>query len=305
MSSSRPWIEVARSVPTNLCPNVGAVLVWASAAATQMKAPCTKKSSARLDLRTGPRKRDTREKKKQPNQKDAMDARHLIQSLGSSAGMWAAPRARKSVLPGPASVRDVTNEKPPQYPYYCYILDTSSCTDVQIAALRAGTAVIRDFIMVDPPYDPAAPRLAARDHRGGHLVEPQRTARDDLAAKLEREQRDRQAHKHVVLEAVDRGRAVRADEPLPKRRSRVGLGQRGRDADEGSLHQEKQRQAGFAYRAEEARHAREEEAAKPKGRHGRQALDPKLGLVSGDVGGAEGQEERIARLLGFLLVGPL
>ncbi|KAI6257057.1 hypothetical protein MCOR19_006503 [Pyricularia oryzae] len=73
---------------------------------------------------------------------------------------------------GPASVRDVTNEKPPQYPYYCYILDTSSCTDVQIAALRAGTAVIRDFIMVDPPYDPAAPRLAARDVRGMPTVDP-------------------------------------------------------------------------------------------------------------------------------------
>ncbi|QBZ53607.1 hypothetical protein PoMZ_09295 [Pyricularia oryzae] len=134
-------------------------------------------------------------------------------------------------------------------------------------------------------------------HRGGHLVEAQRAARDDLAAELEGEQRDGQAHKHVVLEAADRGGAVRADEPLPKRRRRVGLRQRRRDADERALHQEEQRQAGLARGAQEPGHAREEEAAQPKGRHGRQALDPQLGLVGGDVRGPEGQEEGVARLL--------
>ncbi|KAH6670958.1 carboxypeptidase S1 [Plectosphaerella plurivora] len=63
---------------------------------------------------------------------------------------------------GPLDVFDVKNEVPPQYPYYCYILDLASCTDVQVAALRAGTAVIENYIMIDPPYDPSATKLHRR-----------------------------------------------------------------------------------------------------------------------------------------------
>lgn len=64
---------------------------------------------------------------------------------------------------GPLDTFHITNEVPPQYPYYCYILDLSSCTDEQVAALRAGTALIENYIMIDPPYDPSASKLHRRN----------------------------------------------------------------------------------------------------------------------------------------------
>ncbi|CRK12718.1 Carboxypeptidase S1 B like protein [Verticillium longisporum] len=51
---------------------------------------------------------------------------------------------------GPADVLGVKNEVPEQYPDYCYILDTSTCSARQIAALRNGSAVIKDYIMLEP-----------------------------------------------------------------------------------------------------------------------------------------------------------
>ncbi|TLD10963.1 hypothetical protein PgNI_05390 [Pyricularia grisea] len=134
MSSSRPWIEVARSVPTNVCPKVGAVLVWASAAATQISEPCMRKSRARLDLRSGPRRREMREKTKHPSQKEAMDARHLIHSLGSSAGMPAVPRARKSVLPWMARQTMDTKTLAPENATLSQIPDTEQHARIGMSA---------------------------------------------------------------------------------------------------------------------------------------------------------------------------
>jgi carboxypeptidase C (cathepsin A) len=52
---------------------------------------------------------------------------------------------------GPESVSDLKSELPPQYEDFCYVLDPSTCSDEQVAALRAGTAVIQDLIVIDPP----------------------------------------------------------------------------------------------------------------------------------------------------------
>ena len=63
---------------------------------------------------------------------------------------------------GPSDTFHIRSEKPPQYKQFCYILDPSTCTEEQVAALRAGTAVIENLIIVDPPYEPGAPRLFGR-----------------------------------------------------------------------------------------------------------------------------------------------
>ncbi|KAL8310303.1 hypothetical protein RB597_010231 [Gaeumannomyces tritici] len=63
---------------------------------------------------------------------------------------------------GPATVRDVLSEPPPQVPYFCYTLSPDTCTDGQVAALRGGSAVVKDYIMIDPPYRQGAVRLRAR-----------------------------------------------------------------------------------------------------------------------------------------------
>ncbi|KAL8364791.1 hypothetical protein RB595_003864 [Gaeumannomyces hyphopodioides] len=63
---------------------------------------------------------------------------------------------------GPATVRDVLSEVPPQVPYFCYTLSPDTCTDEQVAALLDGSAVIRNYIMVDPPYRQEASRVRAR-----------------------------------------------------------------------------------------------------------------------------------------------
>ncbi|KEY72796.1 hypothetical protein S7711_04390 [Stachybotrys chartarum IBT 7711] len=64
---------------------------------------------------------------------------------------------------GPEDTFHITSEIPPQYDDFCYILDPSSCTAEQIAALRDGTAVIENNIIVDPPYEPSSPRLFRRE----------------------------------------------------------------------------------------------------------------------------------------------
>lgn len=66
---------------------------------------------------------------------------------------------------GPSSVRHVRNRVPPQVPYFCYTLSPETCTDEQVAALKNGSAVIRDYIMVDPPYRRGASRVRARSMR--------------------------------------------------------------------------------------------------------------------------------------------
>ncbi|KAH7303474.1 serine carboxypeptidase [Stachybotrys elegans] len=63
---------------------------------------------------------------------------------------------------GPSDTFHIANEVPPQYEDFCYILDPSSCTAEQVAALRAGTAVIENNIVTDPPYVPNTPRSIHR-----------------------------------------------------------------------------------------------------------------------------------------------
>ncbi|KAJ0159702.1 Carboxypeptidase S1 -like protein B [Colletotrichum tanaceti] len=65
---------------------------------------------------------------------------------------------------GPADTFGIGSEVPPQYDDFCYVLDPSTCSREQVAALRAGTAVIQDYIMVDPPSEQgAALGVQARD----------------------------------------------------------------------------------------------------------------------------------------------
>ncbi|KLU91633.1 carboxypeptidase S1 [Magnaporthiopsis poae ATCC 64411] len=66
---------------------------------------------------------------------------------------------------GPSSVRDVKSRVPDQIPYFCYTLKPDTCTDEQIAALKNGSAIIKDYIMIDPPYRQGASRVVARSIR--------------------------------------------------------------------------------------------------------------------------------------------
>ena len=59
---------------------------------------------------------------------------------------------------GPSDVFHVKNEIPPQYKDFCYILDTSTCSDKQIEALRDGSAIIEKYIMTEPASEPEEPR---------------------------------------------------------------------------------------------------------------------------------------------------
>ncbi|RYP65580.1 hypothetical protein DL771_008234 [Monosporascus sp. 5C6A] len=54
---------------------------------------------------------------------------------------------------GPASVFDIKNELPAQPDLICYVLRTPlhlSCTPEQLEALREGTAVVEDDVVVSP-----------------------------------------------------------------------------------------------------------------------------------------------------------
>lgn len=50
---------------------------------------------------------------------------------------------------GPSSTWNITNERPPQPEPACYILSLSTCTDEQIERVSNGTAVIKDYWVVD------------------------------------------------------------------------------------------------------------------------------------------------------------
>ncbi|CAH0020958.1 unnamed protein product [Clonostachys rhizophaga] len=65
---------------------------------------------------------------------------------------------------GPSDTFHIRSEVPPQYGDFCYILDTGSCSDRQIAALRDGTAIIKDYIVIEPASEQGAARsLRTRD----------------------------------------------------------------------------------------------------------------------------------------------
>ncbi|KAK6208507.1 carboxypeptidase s1 [Colletotrichum tabaci] len=57
---------------------------------------------------------------------------------------------------GPVDTFGIKSEVPPQYEDFCYVLDPSTCSREQVSALRAGTAVIKDYIMIDPPSEQGA-----------------------------------------------------------------------------------------------------------------------------------------------------
>ncbi|KAF6812405.1 Carboxypeptidase S1-like protein [Colletotrichum plurivorum] len=63
---------------------------------------------------------------------------------------------------GPPDTLAIRSEIPPQYEDYCYILSIGTCTDEQVAALRNGTTVVRDYVVVEPAYDPTASRSLVR-----------------------------------------------------------------------------------------------------------------------------------------------
>ncbi|KAK2605724.1 hypothetical protein N8I77_008541 [Diaporthe amygdali] len=73
---------------------------------------------------------------------------------------------------GPSDTFAIRNELPPQYEDFCYILDPSTCTSEQVAALRNGSAVIKDYIVVEPPYAETVAvggaRIAPRDILDGN-----------------------------------------------------------------------------------------------------------------------------------------
>ncbi|KXH43587.1 serine carboxypeptidase [Colletotrichum nymphaeae SA-01] len=65
---------------------------------------------------------------------------------------------------GPADTFGIKNEIPPQYEDFCYVLDPSTCSDEQVDALRNGTGIIKDYIMIEPASQQgAAIGLKARD----------------------------------------------------------------------------------------------------------------------------------------------
>lgn len=52
---------------------------------------------------------------------------------------------------GPATVRNVTDVLPPLPEPECYVLAMgSTCTENQMAALEAGSAVVKDFVVEEP-----------------------------------------------------------------------------------------------------------------------------------------------------------
>lgn len=63
---------------------------------------------------------------------------------------------------GPQSVRNVSTAGPQQPAQFCYILDTGTCFDEQIDAVANGTALIKDYIVVDANSTKIWPDLANR-----------------------------------------------------------------------------------------------------------------------------------------------
>ncbi|KAK1518679.1 serine carboxypeptidase [Colletotrichum costaricense] len=67
---------------------------------------------------------------------------------------------------GPSDTFGVKNEIPPQYEDFCYVLDPSTCSDQQVEALRNGTGIIKNYIMIEPASQQGvAIGLKARDIR--------------------------------------------------------------------------------------------------------------------------------------------
>lgn len=50
---------------------------------------------------------------------------------------------------GPSDTLAIKNELPKPEIWFCYTLDTGTCTDEQIEMLKAGNATVRDWILVD------------------------------------------------------------------------------------------------------------------------------------------------------------
>ena len=59
---------------------------------------------------------------------------------------------------GPHDTWHIRNEVPEQYDDFCYILDPDTCSEEQIDAVYAGTAVIEDYVVVEPAFDRGAAR---------------------------------------------------------------------------------------------------------------------------------------------------
>lgn len=57
---------------------------------------------------------------------------------------------RNYITTGPKSVADVKNKVPEQLENMCFVRLPESCTDEQLAALANGTAVVKDWIVVEP-----------------------------------------------------------------------------------------------------------------------------------------------------------
>ncbi len=71
---------------------------------------------------------------------------------GSSCGGGGGGSGYSTV--GPASSFAIKNVLPPDPPPVCYLFNApGSCTGNQLAALAAGTAVVKDYIVVDPAPD--------------------------------------------------------------------------------------------------------------------------------------------------------
>lgn len=83
---------------------------------------------------------------------------------------------------GPDSVAGVRNDLPEPVPNVCYVLQPSiSCTLTQLAALVNGSAVIENWVMVDPPGEyPAASVLSLSDRgRGGNIADAEDNAQSN------------------------------------------------------------------------------------------------------------------------------
>ncbi|KAK2781854.1 hypothetical protein FQN53_000281 [Emmonsiellopsis sp. PD_33] len=50
---------------------------------------------------------------------------------------------------GPSDTLSVRQEPPPEYTKFCYVLDPELCTEEQLESIEKGTAVIKDWILVD------------------------------------------------------------------------------------------------------------------------------------------------------------
>ncbi|KKZ61151.1 carboxypeptidase S1 like B [[Emmonsia] crescens] len=50
---------------------------------------------------------------------------------------------------GPSDTFAFTQEPPPQYPRFCYVLDPGVCTEEQIESILKGTAVLKHWLLVD------------------------------------------------------------------------------------------------------------------------------------------------------------